>query len=67
MILMLWTGQGAFIAFLSQIAAGLDNLATSLEAVIEAGSPETNPTKLSHPPFARTWVSPRGCLDHQGH
>ena len=33
--------QGALIEFLQRIAAGLDDLATSLEAVIEAGSPET--------------------------
>jgi hypothetical protein len=40
--------QGAFIAFLQQIAAGLDNLATSLEAVIEAGSPETKKSSSAY-------------------
>jgi hypothetical protein len=39
--------QGAFIAFLQRIAAGLDNLATSLEAIIDAGSSETKRSALA--------------------
>jgi hypothetical protein len=40
--------QGAFIAFLRQIAMGLDDLASSLEAVIEADSPEIKQSKSAN-------------------